>query len=61
MDNDTTTDEKVGVTAYSELRSITPAFVEFVPEVLERGVLYVSEKYGTASHLCNRSGMTAGR
>lgn len=26
--------------------------VEFMPEVLEDGVLYVSEKYGTAIHLC---------
>jgi Family of unknown function (DUF6527) len=27
-------------------------FVEFVPEVLEKNVLYVSITYGTASHLC---------
>ena len=27
-------------------------FVEFVPNVLEKGVLYVSVTYGTASHLC---------
>ena len=27
-------------------------FVEFVPDVLEKGVLYVSITYGTASHLC---------
>ena len=27
-------------------------FVEFVPDVLEKGVLYVSMTYGTASHLC---------
>src|ERR1039458_6166357 len=27
-------------------------FVEFVPNVLEKGVLYVSITYGTASHLC---------
>ena len=27
-------------------------FVEFVPEKLEKGVLYISITYGTASHLC---------
>lgn len=26
--------------------------VEFMPKVLEPNVLYVSEKYGTAAHLC---------
>jgi Family of unknown function (DUF6527) len=26
--------------------------VEFMPSVLEPGVLYVSSKYGTAAHLC---------
>lgn len=31
---------------------IKPTFVEFVPKVLEPGVLYISEKYKTASHLC---------
>lgn len=34
------------------LSSITPEFVEFVPRVLVPGVLYVSQKYKTASHLC---------
>ncbi len=29
-----------------------PESVEFIPKVLEEGVLYVSEKYKTASHLC---------
>src|ERR1051326_1965339 len=27
-------------------------FVEFIPDVLEEGVLYVSLAYGTASHRC---------
>lgn len=27
-------------------------FVEFIPEQLDEGVLYVSERYGTATHLC---------
>ncbi|MDR3392272.1 MAG: DUF6527 family protein [Sulfuriferula sp.] len=31
---------------------LQPLFVETVPEHLEQGVLYVSEKYGTAIHLC---------
>lgn len=31
---------------------LTHRFVEFVPEKLEPGVLYVSITYGTASHLC---------
>jgi Family of unknown function (DUF6527) len=29
-----------------------PKFVEFIPEQLEAGVLYVSRRYATASHLC---------
>lgn len=35
-----------------KLDAIKPQFVEFVPKVLEPGVLYISEKYNTASHLC---------
>jgi Family of unknown function (DUF6527) len=31
---------------------LTVAFVDLVPEHLEEGVLYVSEKYKTAVHLC---------
>jgi hypothetical protein len=31
---------------------ITPVYVEFMPEVLEEGKLYISEKYGCAQHLC---------
>jgi len=31
---------------------LTPQFVEFIPEVMEQGVLYVSEKYHVANHLC---------
>jgi hypothetical protein len=27
-------------------------FVEFTPEILEEGVLYITIKYATASHLC---------
>jgi hypothetical protein len=31
---------------------LTPQFVEFIPEKLEQGVLYVSLKYEVAIHLC---------
>lgn len=31
---------------------IVPSFVQYIPERLEPGVLYVSREYGTASHLC---------
>lgn len=34
---------------FTELR---PEFVEYVPEKLEPGTLYVSMKYETAVHLC---------
>lgn len=27
-------------------------FVEFIPEELETGVIYISKRYSTASHLC---------
>lgn len=27
-------------------------FVEFIPEQLEEGVLYISQRYGTAAHRC---------
>jgi hypothetical protein len=33
-------------------KRLEPQFVEFVPESLEPGTLYVSMVYGTASHLC---------
>jgi hypothetical protein len=31
---------------------ITPQFVEFIPNQLQEGVLYISEKYSTAIHKC---------
>lgn len=31
---------------------IRPEFVEFIPRELEEGILYVSERYRTASHKC---------
>ena len=27
-------------------------FVEFIPEVLREGIIYISMRFGTASHLC---------
>jgi hypothetical protein len=32
--------------------ALRPEFVEFIPEQLEDGVLYISHRYGTALHLC---------
>ena len=37
------------MTSASHLR---PKFVEFIPDRLEPGVLYISRRYATASHLC---------
>lgn len=36
----------------TRLTHIMPRFVEGIPKVLEDGVLYISETYGTASHKC---------
>ena len=33
-------------------RKFRPEFVEFIPENLKPGVLYISIEYSTASHLC---------
>jgi len=35
-----------------KIESIRPVFVEFIPEVLEEGTLYISIPYATASHKC---------
>ena len=32
--------------------ALTPVFVEFIPELLEDGKLYISQTYGTAVHKC---------
>ena len=34
------------------VQSFTHEFVEFIPEELSDGILYVSLEYGSASHLC---------
>ncbi len=31
---------------------LRPEFVDFIPDQLESGVLYISRRYSTASHLC---------
>jgi hypothetical protein len=31
---------------------IRPRFVEFIPDHLEEGILYISQRYRTCSHLC---------
>lgn len=31
---------------------IKPVFVEFIPEIMEQDILYISEKYKCANHLC---------
>ncbi len=31
---------------------VAPQFVEYIPERLDEGILYISEKYGTATHKC---------
>lgn len=31
---------------------LSPQFVEFIPERLEEGILYISQRYGTAAHNC---------
>ncbi|QSX74225.1 hypothetical protein HIV01_013610 [Lysobacter arenosi] len=34
------------------MSTIRPELVEFIPQSLATGVLYISERYRTASHLC---------
>lgn len=36
----------------SRIEKITPIYVDLIPKTLERGIVYVSRKYKTASHLC---------
>jgi hypothetical protein len=35
-----------------KLLTVKPQFVEFIPDKLEDGILYVSMHYATAVHLC---------
>jgi hypothetical protein len=36
----------------TRLLSVRPQYVEYIPDHLEQGVLYVSKRFRTASHLC---------
>jgi hypothetical protein len=36
----------------NRIDALKPVFVNAIPRVLEPGMLYISEKYRTASHLC---------
>lgn len=36
-----------------QIRQIEPEFVEFIPEKLLPGILYISKRYSTASHMCS--------
>lgn len=36
----------------NRIDSLEPVFVEFMPDQLEAGKLYISHTYGTAIHLC---------
>lgn len=36
----------------NQISSIRPSLVEFIPSALDPGVLYISNKYRTATHLC---------
>jgi len=36
----------------SRIQELKPDFVEYVPDGLEPGVLYISMRYATAAHLC---------
>lgn len=36
----------------NRLNYLEPVFVEFIPENLESGIIYISLKYSTAAHLC---------
>ena len=33
-------------------RTITPVFVDFIPDHVEQGKIYISETYHTAIHKC---------
>lgn len=32
--------------------TVIPKFVEFIPNPMEQGILYISKEYGVANHLC---------
>ena len=36
----------------SRINKLQPVFVDFIPEILEEGFIYISKRYFTAAHLC---------
>lgn len=32
--------------------SILPVYVEFIPEILDQGTIYISRRFKTSTHLC---------
>lgn len=36
----------------TRINQLHPEYVEFIPEHLQHGVLYISKRYSTANHLC---------
>jgi hypothetical protein len=34
------------------MKTLQPKFSEFIPQILEEGVIHISMQYGTASHNC---------
>lgn len=36
----------------TRINQLRPEFIDFVPERLDQGVLYISKRYSTAAHLC---------
>lgn len=35
-----------------KIQNLTPEFVDYIPEVVEEGMLYITERYRTAVHKC---------
>lgn len=42
----------IGGIAINKIDKLNPIFVEFIPEELQHGNIYISQKYNTAIHLC---------
>jgi hypothetical protein len=36
----------------SRINEIKPCFIEYIPESIEEGVLYISEEFNVSIHLC---------
>jgi len=35
-----------------KIQTIVPCYVEFIPDILEESILYISKEFNTAVHLC---------